>query len=320
MVFNIDYVLDINYIAKVAANVAKRYFRELLEGVSIWGQILDKENFAPNFDTVNISIVLSNIPIDIYVLLSNIEFDYQKILKMRVNVNILDRTTFEEKYRKGYPLSVLPVVRGHHAFGEGFFRKLKGQKYICTNDAINSTLEQAFVSFGLGLNDVLRKDVDISLEEFYNSVILASTSVIQKMDNIVPATFLEIKSLLEKEEYGSILKKYYADVVDTIRQKKQDIIDRFQFLRDIRLSPSEILRQVFMDDYLHEIIASTYNLLRESWRMIKGREIASLDKLMKTIFESIKEEIIANIEIRGTGLYPVLRINLYGKVQSFELR
>lgn len=318
--FDIDYVLDINYIAKIATNVAKRYFKELLEGVSIWGQILDKENFAPNFDTVNISIVLRNVPIDTYVLLSNIEFDYQKILKIRVNVNIFDRVTFEEKYHKGYPLSVLPVARGHHAFGEDFFKKLKDQKYTCTEDAINSTLEQAFVSFGLGLNDVLRKDIDVSLEEFYNSAILASTAIIQKMSNIVPATFLEIKLLLEQEKYESILKKYYAAIVDTIRQKKQDIIGRFQFLKDTRLSPSEILRQALMDDYLHEIIASTYNLLRESWRTIKKKEIASLDKLMKTIFENTKKEIIANIEIRGTGPYPVLRIKLYGKVQSFELR
>ncbi|MEX0568782.1 MAG: hypothetical protein Q6363_006435 [Candidatus Njordarchaeota archaeon] len=317
--FEIDYVLDIDYIAKVAANVAIRYFKELLRGVSVWGQILDKDNFDPEFDTINISIVLSEVPVDLYVLLSNIEFDYQHILKLRINVNIFDEIEFEEKYRKGFPLNVLPVIKGHYAHGEDFFKKLKDQKYTCTKDAIDSTLEQAFVSFGLGLNDVLRKDIDIALEEFYNSAILASIAIIQRIDNMIPATFLEIRSYFEKGQYEVAIMKLYSQVVDNIRMGRRDISTRYKFIRDTKMSPGEILKHVLMDDYLHEIIVSTYSLLRESWRIIKRKNISSLDKLMKIIFEKIKDEFIASIEITGKGMYPVLRIRLYGDIWSCEL-
>ncbi len=306
---------DIKYIGKVARNIASKYFKEALLGVSVWGEIVNRDIFDPRLDTINIMIILHQIPYDELLLQSSIEFDYQTVLKHSVNVTISTLPRLKDMYLRGYAPYVLAVHNAFYAFNPEIFEKLKEKKYSCSKDAIDFSLERAFISFGMGLNSIIKGDLVFIAEHFYSAVINAATAVIQQKKNYVPKNRNEILEKLREEELG-LVEYLFRDSMNKI----------YGFLE--RKTPPTMSKETLpleriiifsRDNEYRGILPTVYELLRQSWLLIKKTRIAALDKLVRIIQENLEDEYIAEIEISGIDPCPVIRIKKVGAIINEEL-
>ena len=310
-------LLDVTYIGKVAYNVAMRYFKGILKAVSIWGQIINKEEFNEKLDPINILIVLDRAIKDILLVQSSIEFDYHTILKAKINVKI---TTLEElrgNYLEGVASYVLPIINAYYAYGGEILGEIKKEGYKCSERAINISLERAFIAYGMAINDLLHNYVEMMAENLYNSLFYASTAYIQKEENKVPTSWAAIKTYFEKsnEHYFSVLfRNAYGSIIRLTT--KQDALESSA---DTKLKPIEVLYMLMDDKDIYTAVVYMYELLRALWRAIKKSEIKTIDEVMKIIKQEIQDDYDATIEIWGIDPSPVLRIKKPGIFKNIEL-
>jgi len=308
--------VDTNYIGKVAYNVANRYFRELVRAISIYGPIIDRNEFDPELDSVNIMILLEYIPYDELIIVSSLEFDYQTILNLRPDVSLTTLDMFEEMYKKGYVDYVLAVHNSHYAYGGGVFRMYRQMGYKCTEEAILFSLERAITSFGTTLNSVLKGDIQGALSSIYTTIIRASDAILQKKMGTVPGGWVDAYRSMEREGMNALA----HTLRDVICQVKKYIHDANKLDNLEGKDALEKLTIFMRDTPYRALLIDTYGFIREAWRIVKNSCMAPLDRLMEIILDAVRDRLPTEIEKRGVDPCPVVRIRKPGVVMNVELK
>ena len=308
-------VADVSYVGKVAKNIAMRYFGEMLAAVSVWGPITHADEYDPEFDTVNVAIVLSEVPEDILILQSSVEYDVRRALGGRVSVSLYDLSVLRHRYRRGFLHEVLIVEDAYYSFGEKIFEELAGEGYVCSNEAVEYSLESSLISLGMGLNNVLRGDIELLIEDIYSAVMMASVSVIQK--KLKKPVWGARRVMRALRRCDILLSEIVGLCLRFLKSARRSLVTLPRSLGDHALGKLQAYLSV---DPTHSLMVYAYEAVRLSWEIVKSRRISSIDTLVKTLCGLLGETYEAGIEIRGKGEWPVVFIKTPIEIHAVELR
>ncbi len=308
---------DIEYIGKVAHNIAKRYFKESLEAVSIWGQILHPDEFNEALDTINVMVVLNRMIEDRLIVQSSLQFDLQTVLEKRTCVDIVHIDDFHDGYLEGIADYVLAVQNAFFALSSKAIDELKNMQYKCSTRAINFSLERAFVAYGMALNDAMHGQLDMLLEDAYNCLRYSSIALIQNTYNHVPCSWKEIHDHIREIKIVGI-NDIFTRVYESIKLAIAKAGSLSEILPKTR-SPSETFQNILSDDDFYSCIIYTYEFMRKVWSCVRGKEIMTLDEFMSMLDHEMREEGIVGIEIWRVDPRPLVKIKKIGVIENIEL-
>ncbi|MEM4676982.1 MAG: hypothetical protein QXY55_03740 [Candidatus Korarchaeota archaeon] len=291
-----------DYVRTVLRTYAKRHF-DNIAALSLW-RMRYLDFYAPLSNKFNLAVILFDLTPDALVTLFELNADIQKLPNVNASAEVFDANNFFARYVRGFLPEVYIVRHGDFIEETDFCNELRGKDYKCDTEAIDETIDRAFISYGIALNELILGDFKSAIENIAYSLGYATIALYQHARRKVPDTLSDvIESMPEnkKELIGTILDK----IINLIN--RSDLPKHLEDLIEKDLYPCEKLQVMLQDYYSRELILWQYQLLGIVWREINDKML-SMELFIRKLLKSTEDLPYMQIELRGTKPVPVLRI------------
>ena len=304
-----------DYVKKVLTNYARRYFGEDIVAISIWRPNYF-DFYAPLRRRIKLAIILRGIDPDMFINLSDLNLDIQKLPDIDAQAEIFDIGEFTTRFAEGFIPETYIVEYGQFVDGIDYYSELKKSGYRCSDSAVAETVDRAFIAYGMALNEILGKNINLVLENVAYSVGYSMIALYQHIKGAVPRSIWDAADTIPAKE-KDVLINILSRLTGLIN--KEDLAEYLENVVTGASYPDELLILLLQDDFGRDLLILPYQILGICWERIFRKKIMTIENFFYKLIRELKGLPYSRLELRGTRPIPILRIR--GPImRSFELK